>query len=258
MNKIYKLFQNLKKSKKKGFFPFITAGYPNKKTTEEAIDILTKNGADLIELGVPFSDPVADGPVIQEASHIALQKGINLDEIFAIVKKIRSKKNNIPIVLMSYYNPILQYGINKIIEKSKNAGVDGFIIPDLPIEDAKDLGKKFRKNNLYNIFLITLNTSHDRIKKINTYSRGFVYLVSRLGVTGKKITDLDSIKNKINEIRKITKLPIAIGFGVSDPDTAKNISNFGDAVIIGSILVKVLGKNKNQFFNLAKQFRKKI
>jgi tryptophan synthase alpha chain len=258
MNRINLTFKNLKTNKKKGFFPFITAGYPNKKTTEEAIDILTKNGADLIELGVPFSDPVADGPVIQEASHIALQKGINLDDIFSIVKKVRTQKNNIPIVLMSYYNPILQYGLDRIIEKSKICGVDGFIIPDLPIEDAGALSKKFRKNNLACIFLVTLNTSNDRIKKINKHSRGFIYLVSRLGVTGKKVTDFSSIKNKINQMKKNTKLPIAIGFGVSDPETAKNISGLGDAVIVGSILVKTLGVSKLKFNNLSKQFRNKI
>ncbi|MFC1512650.1 tryptophan synthase subunit alpha [bacterium] len=286
MNRIQKMFKHLKAKKEKALFPFIVAGYPDTLTTEKVLLTLAESGADLIEIGVPFSDPVADGPIIQEASYKALVKGINLDCIFNIVKKAR-KKIDVPIVLMSYYNPILAYGLSNAVKMAKKSGVDGFIIPDLLPEDADEFNKLLKEDNLAQIFLVTINSSEERIKKICRKSTGFIYLVSRFGVTGpsrsfsvsgsrsgsrafsvsgsKNLSmrraaeqpslALNPIKDKIKLIKKYTKTPIAVGFGISNPKQAKQIAKIGDAVIVGSAIVKIMNKQTKQIASFIKSFK---
>ncbi|MFC1485053.1 tryptophan synthase subunit alpha [bacterium] len=244
MNRIDKMFQNLNSKKEKGLFPFVTAGYPDLNTTEKIIYTLEKAGADLIEIGVPFSDPIADGPIIQKSSHMALQNGINIDKIFDMIKKIR-QNTNIPIVLMSYYNPLLKLGKEYIVEKSLESGVDGFIIPDLLINESEDFNNFLSKHNLYQIFLASINTKLERLQRITKKTKGFLYLISKLGVTGPADLNVDIIKEKVDYIRSISNIPIAIGFGISNKNQVNQIKNLGDAVIVGSALIKIIGSNKN-------------
>ncbi|MFH1715291.1 MAG: tryptophan synthase subunit alpha [Elusimicrobiota bacterium] len=243
MNRINKMFTKLLEEKRKGVFPFIVGGYPDIKTTGDLIRVLSESGADLLEIGVPFSDPVADGPVIQEASHEALLRGVNIEDLFTVVEHAR-KKTGIPIVFMSYYNPILSFGLEKTAKRAKEAGVDGFIVPDLPPEDGEKFEKILKKNGINCIYLLTINSSKQRIKLISKRSSGFIYLVSRLGVTGMSEIEPEPIKDTVKEIKKYSNIPIAVGFGVSTPAQAKDVSNIADAVIIGSAIVKTIRSAK--------------
>ena len=220
----------------------MVAGYPNENGTLSAIRGLVKGGADIIELGLPFSDPLADGPVIQNASYVALQKGINLPKFLSLVKKIR-KETNLPLVLMTYTNLLYKQGYDRFISLAKKVGIDGFILPDMAIEEAEEYLKAIRKNKADSIFLISPNTSSKRIKKIVSVSSGFLYLVSVFGTTGKqeKIQQytIDAIKNT----KKLVdgKIPIGVGFGVSNPkQTEFFIKKGADAIIVGSAFLRLI------------------
>lgn len=235
MSKIASAFQD-----KKAFIAFITCGDPDLETTAVAVREAVKNGASLIELGIPFSDPTAEGPVIQAASLRALQGGVTTDKIFDLVRELR-KDVTVPLVFMTYANVVFSYGADRFLANCKEVGIDGLILPDVPYEEKEEFLEPCRK---YGVDLISLiaPTSEDRIAMIADEAEGFLYIVSSLGVTGTRTeikTDLASI---MEVVRQSTDLPCAIGFGISTPEQAKKMSDLSDGVIVGSAIVKLLAK----------------
>ena len=235
MSNIKRAFEN-----GKAFIAFITCGDPDIQTTAEAVREAVKNGADLIELGIPFSDPTAEGPVIQGANIRALKGGITTDDVFALVKELR-KDVNVPLVFMTYANVVFSYGTERFAKKCMETGVDGIILPDLPYEEKDEFQPDFSK---YGVTLISLiaPTSENRIAMIAKEAEGFLYIVSSLGVTGTRDeikTDLDSI---VKVVRQNTDIPCAIGFGISTPKQAKQMADISDGAIVGSAIVKYLEK----------------
>lgn len=242
MNRIEHKFKELKRKGKKAFIAFITAGYPNLSTTEKLIYELNKAGVDIIELGVPFSDPLADGPVIQEASQEALLKNTHLIDIIRLVGRVR-KSVAIPICLMSYYNPVFCLGKDKFIREALKNGVDGVIIPDLPPEEDMEFIRDANKAGIYVIFFLSPTSSKKRVKFISKVSRGFIYYVSLTGVTGmREALPLDISKN-IKLIKRYTDKPVCVGFGVSTPKQVKEIGKISDGVIVGSAIVRKIKDN---------------
>jgi len=244
MSRIKNKFSSLKKKQEKALIAYIMVGYPNEKTTISTIRGLIKGGADIIELGFPFSDPIADGPVIQNASTISLNKGTKIDRFFQIVKKIR-KETDIPLILMTYTNILYRKGFDKFMKKAKSFGIDGFILPDMAIEESENYLKAARKNKLDTIFLISPNTSTERIKKIQKASSGFLYLVSMYGTTGMRTKIQKYTIDAIRKTKKIVnkKIPIGIGFGINTPKDTKKFLTLGvDAVIVGSAFLRLIEK----------------
>jgi tryptophan synthase alpha chain len=243
MSKIKEKFADLTANNQRALISYIMVGFPNEKATIASVRGLVKGGADIIELGFPFSDPLADGPVIQNASTVSLDKGTKISKYFDIVKKIR-KETDIPLVMMTYTNILYHAGYTKFIAKAKKAGIDGFILPDMSIEESKEYIQA-TKNNTDTIFLISPNTSKSRIQEISKASTGFLYLVAVFGTTGVKVGikkyTLDAIKN----VKKLTKgkIPIGVGFGVSTPKDVRTYVKAGaDAVIVGSAYLKLIEK----------------
>ncbi len=244
MSRIKDKFSELKKKKEKALIAYIMVGYPNEKTTISAIKGLVKGGADIIELGFPFSDPIADGPVIQNASTISLNKGTKIDKFFQILKKIR-KETDVPLVLMTYTNILYRKGFDQFMQKAKSFGIDGFILPDMAIEESENYLKSARKNKLDTIFLISPNTSIERIKKILKATTGFLYLVSMYGTTGMRTKIQKYTIDAIRKTNKIVnkKIPIGIGFGINTPQEAKKFLTLGtDAIIVGSAFLRLIEK----------------
>ncbi len=243
MSRIKEKFAELEAKNQKALIAYIMAGFPNEKATITTVRGLIKGGADIIELGFPFSDPIADGPVIQNASTISLEKGTKINKFFNIVKKIR-KETDIPLVLMTYTNILYHRGYAKFISEAKKAGMDGFILPDMSVEESKEY-KDAAKNNADTIFLISPNTSKTRIQKIAKVSTGFLYLVAIYGTTGVKSGIKNYTLKAIKDVKKQTKgkIPIGVGFGVSTPQDVKKYIKVGaDAVIVGSAYLKLIEK----------------
>jgi tryptophan synthase alpha chain len=252
MNRVDLLFKRLKREKKKALIPFITAGDPNLATTRDLIFILEECGANIIELGVPFSDPLADGPIIQAASLRALRKGIDLNKILAFVDKVR-QRTDIPLILMTYYNPVYQFGLEELARQASMAGVDGFIIPDLPPEEATEWRDLTKANNLDVIFLVAPNTPLSRAKFVASKTSGFLYAVSVTGITGKREGIPKGLTNYLKMLRSITDKPLVVGFGISSPSQARNIGSMSDGVVVGSALVEFLahrGNKKDGFIHM--------
>lgn len=234
-------FQQLKQNSACALIPFITAGDPDLETTAKAIEVLATSGADIIELGVPYSDPLADGPTIQAAATKALQRGVQLDDVLAIVKEV-TPKIEIPIILFTYYNPIYYRGIETFLQQAKDAGVSGLVVPDLPLEEADILLKPAKEIGIEVTLLIAPTSSQERIKAIAAQSQGFIYLVSVTGVTGVRSEMATGIKDLLAQLQSSTDKPIGVGFGISSPEQAKQVKDWGaDAVIVGSAIVKRLG-----------------
>jgi len=242
MNRIDKKFRELKKQKKPALIVYITAGYPNLSKTKELILEIEKGGADIIELGIPFSDPLADGPTIQLASQRALKNNVSLESVISLVKDIR-KKTHIPLVFMTYYNPVFHYGVAGFVKEAARAGVDGVIIPDLPPEEAGALIKSAKKEKFATIFLLTPTSVRKRMKLVSKASTGFVYYVSLTGTTGARHLLPTDLKNKLRSIKRFTKNPVCVGFGVSSPSQAAEISKSADGVIVGSAIIDLMHKN---------------
>ncbi len=257
MSRIGDAFRRLKKNKKKALVPFITAGDPNSGATKKLIFALERAGADVIELGVPFSDPMADGPVIQKASERALAKGMTLKKVLALVAQAR-KTSQVPLLLMGYFNPILSYGCERFAKDAAKAGVDGAIVVDLPPEESADLDRALKKNGIDLIYLLTPTSDAERIRIVCRRARGFIYFVSMTGVTGAALKSEAEIRSKVSEIRKYTKLPIAIGFGISKPEQAKVMARIGDGAVVGSALVALIHKNAKNPSSKAEAFIKKM
>ena len=243
MTRIKEKFAELEAKKQKALISYIMAGFPNEKATISTVRGLVKGGVDIIELGFPFSDPLADGPVIQNASTISLEKGTKITKFFSLVKKIR-KETDIPLILMTYTNILYHKGYTKFISEAKKAGIDGFILPDMSIEESKEY-LEAAKNKADTIFLISPNTSNIRIQKISKASSGFLYLVAVFGTTGVKTGIKKYTLDAIKQVKKQTKgkIPIGIGFGVSTPEDVKKYIKAGaDAVIVGSAYLKLIEK----------------
>lgn len=233
-------FQKLKENSECALIPFITAGDPDLVTTSKALEVLANNGADMIELGVPYSDPLADGPTIQAAATRALQKGVQLEDVLAIVRQVVGKIN-VPIILFTYYNPIYYRGIETFLRQVKEAGVSGLVVPDLPLEEAEVLLKSAAEIGIEVTLLVAPTSSQERIDAIAAKSQGFIYLVSVTGVTGIRSQMAAGVKDLLADLHSTTDKPIGVGFGISDPEQAKQLKDWGaDAVIVGSAIVKRL------------------
>jgi len=239
--RIQKIFQN----KTKKLLTFTTGGDPDLKTSIKINEIILNNGADIIEIGMPFSDPMADGPTIQLSSNRAIAKGTTLKEIFYICNEIRKKNNTTPIILMGYYNVIYHYGINNFVKKCKESNVDGLIVVDLQPEEDPDLMVKLKKNGIDLIRLVTPTTNVNRLKTILSNASGFLYYVTITGITGQKSADMDELKKSINEIRKYTSLPVVAGFGIKNKNHVKEICEVTDGAVVGSSIVKIIEENIN-------------
>lgn len=242
MNRIERKFKELKAADKKAFIAFITAGYPDLKTTEKLVIELAHSGVDIIELGVPFSDPLADGPVIQEASKAALDKNTHISDILRVVTRAR-KSVDIPICLMTYYNPVFCFGEEKFVKMSVQAGVDGVIIPDLPPEEARSFIKFCRVSKLDTIFFLAPTSTQERIKLIAKVSTGFIYYVSLTGVTGARARLAMDFSGQLELIKQYTNKPVCVGFGISRHQQVKQIAAFSDGVIVGSAIVNKIKEN---------------
>jgi len=254
MNRIDFTFKNLAQQKKKAFIAFITAGDPDLAATHDLVLAFEKAGTDIIELGVPFSDPMADGPTIQASSMRSLQKGTSLTKVLALVKQLRLK-TQIPLCLMTYYNIIFHYGEEKFVKDAKASGVDGIIIPDLPPHEAKVLIAAAKKADLATIFFVAPTTSDERVKQIAQSSTGFIYYVSLTGVTGTNQGIPASSFAHLKRIKKLTTKPVCVGFGVSTAEQVKAMSQVADGVIVGSAIVKEVLKHANDKAMVAKTAR---
>ncbi len=239
LTRIGSLFQNCRTQKRAAFIAYLTAGDPSLEQTPDLVAALEKGGADLIELGVPFSDPIADGPVIQRASERALRAGSSLPRLLHTVRAIR-ERSQIPLLLFSYLNPLLRYGFERLASDVSEAGIDGVLLTDLSVEEADEPVRQLRRAGLDTVFLAAPTSSERRLKLVAEHASGFVYLVSRTGVTGVQQTVSESVEPLIARMRHLTDLPLAVGFGVSTPDQVRQVAAAADGVVVGSALVKLI------------------
>lgn len=236
MSRIAEAFTQLKREGKKGFIPFIVAGDPDLRTTAELLVELANSEATVIELGVPFSDPMADGPVIQRASERALQHGFGLAAILETAAEARQRTNT-PIVLFSYYNPLMQYGAANLIRHAKEAGIDGILVTDLTLEESGDFASALRAKDLDLIFLVAPTSTDTRLQAIAEKATGFIYAVSRAGVTGEQTDVSVAAENLVRRVRQCSNLPVAVGFGISTPEQVAKTWEYADAAVVGSAIV---------------------
>ena len=239
MRRLQPTFQKLAERSEKALIAYIMAGDPTLEDTETYVQQLAQAGADIVELGVPFSDPIADGPVIQQAVERALRSGTSLKKILVTVRSLRTK-TQIPLVLMAYYNSIFRYGEAAFCRDAVAAGVDGLIVPDMPPDEAGTIHPLAEAAGLDVIFLLAPTSTAKRETAVARLSRGFIYYVSLTGITGAKLTDKADVEKKVREIRRYTKTPIAVGFGIATPDDAREVARIADGVIVGSALVKII------------------
>jgi tryptophan synthase alpha chain len=244
MSRIAATFDALKRDKRTALIPYICAGDPFPDTTADVMLALAKAGADVIELGVPFSDPMADGPVIQKASERALAKGIGMTQVLSYVKAFRAKNSSTPVVLMGYANPIERYGIERFIADAKAAGVDGVLVVDYPPEEAEAFAAQLKRVELDPIFLLAPTSTDERMASVGRIASGYVYYVSLKGVTGAGHLDTDAVALVLPRIRKHVSVPVGVGFGIRDAATAQAIGRVADAVVIGSRLVQIMETQK--------------
>ena len=234
MSRIEKHFESLCNSGRKGLIPFITAGDPVSDITVPLMHAMVEAGADLIELGIPFSDPMADGPVIQKANQRALSHGTSLHDVLDMVKQFRNKDQATPVLFMGYLNPVEAMGYEEFADAAKQAGVDGLLLVDQPPEEASEFNELLYQRDIDPIYLLAPTSTPQRMEIVSLEARGFVYYVSIRGVTGSAALDYDEIRQSISEIRKHTRLPVGVGFGINSPESAVKIGEHADAVVIGS------------------------
>lgn len=245
MNRLEQTFQTLKNKKEKAFVPYIMAGDGGLEVLEERLIFLEKCGVSAVELGIPFSDPVADGPTIQQAGIRALENGTTLKKVLQTVEAAREKVS-IPIILMTYMNPVLAFGLDRFAELAHQAGVDGCIIPDLPIEEEDIIEPLLNQFNIDLIRLVTLTSTSERIKEIAGKGNGYVYAVTVTGITGARNGFDENLGKFLNEVKSISPLPVLAGFGISTPEHVKEVSQYCDGVIVGSKIVDLFSQNKLQ------------
>jgi tryptophan synthase alpha chain len=236
MSRMSKKFESLQLDGHKGFIPFVTAGDPDLETSISIVLKLAEMGADVIELGVPFSDPMADGPTIQRSSQRALDGGTTLPGVLKLAAEFR-KKSDVPIVLFSYFNPIMRFGVEQFIDTAKASGVDGVLLPDVIEDESQAISDRFAENDIDLISLIAPTTTDDRLEKICENAKGFIYAVSRAGVTGTQDTTTSAAKTLVCRARKFTNLPIAVGFGISTAEQITEVWQYADAAVVGSAIV---------------------
>jgi tryptophan synthase alpha chain len=239
-NRIDRRFAELAESGRSGLIPYVTAGHPSTEATVPVLHRLVEGGADLLELGVPFSDVMADGPVIQNACQRALDGGMTLDRVFDMVRSFRETDAETPLILMGYMNPIERRGLATFVEQAEAAGVDGLLIVDCPSDEADDTRAALAEKSMHQIFLVAPTTTDSRMERMAPLAGGFVYYVSLKGVTGSAALDADALAPAIERLRAHTPLPVAVGFGISTPDQAADVARVANAVVIGSALVKAL------------------
>jgi tryptophan synthase alpha chain len=247
MSKISQVFKN-----NKAFIAFITGGDPDIETTEKLILEMQNSGVDIIEIGIPFSDPIAEGVVIQEADERALKSGTTTDKLFDMVNRIKNKIK-IPLLFMTYINPIFTYGKEKFMNNCKNCGISGVIVPDMPFEEREELSGVCETYGI-DLILLIAPTSSERIQMIAKEAKGFLYCVSSLGVTGVRSEIKTDIKNMIDEVKKVSDVPCAIGFGISTPEQAQNMAEFANGVIVGSAIVKIIGEHGRNSIEPVKKY----
>ncbi|HZI60376.1 MAG TPA: tryptophan synthase subunit alpha [Pyrinomonadaceae bacterium] len=244
MGRIQEAFTSLKEQRRKGFIPFITAGDPNLKTTEQILIELDRGGATVIELGVPFSDPMADGPVIQRASERALKNSFGLDDLLQMVARARQHIDT-PIILFSYFNPLLQFGITRLAQSAKASGIDGVLVTDLTPEESGEIESELRANDLDMIFLVAPTSTDERLKLVAEHASGFVYAISRAGVTGTREKVSAEAEKLVKRMREFTSLAIAVGFGISTVEQVRDVQRYADAVVVGSAIVAEMERLTN-------------
>lgn len=243
MNRIDKKFKQLKKEGRKAFIAFVTAGYPDLRTTEQLVLEFEKRGVDIVELGVPFSDPIADGPVIQAASYEALKKKTTLKKILVLVKRLR-ENTQMPLAAMSYFNPILRYGLSRFIRDAVSSGLDALIIPDLPPEEEREFAKEARRHGLELVLFLSPTTTPERARSIARSAQGFIYFVSLTGVTGARRDLPKELAGHLRAAKRFAgKTPVCAGFGVSTREQVRYVSRHADGVIVGSAIVKKIAEN---------------
>jgi len=257
LNRIDDLFAKLRNNNRTALMPYLMAGYPDAETSQELLVAVAEAGADLVEFGIPYSDPLADGPTIQAAAEEALKGTINTDIVFDLVKKAR-EDTDIPIVIMTYYNTVYRYGLDRFAKNAAASGVDGVITPDLPPEEAGSWKESAAKHGLATVMLAAPTSTDERLKKVAEASEGFVYCVSLTGVTGARSNLPANLADFISRIRNVTDKPLAVGFGISRPEQARHISDIADGVIIGSALVSLIGKSKDDCIQAAKTYISEI
>lgn len=243
MTRIDTRFQLRAKEGRKLLIPYFTAGDPNLETAVPMMHAMVEAGADLIELGVPFSDPMAEGPVIQKAMERALEHNVSLRDVIEIVSEFRQKDQETPVILMGYLNPVEVMGYAEFAKSAAKAGIDGILTVDIPPEEAEDYVTAMKAENLDRIFLVSPTTSNDRIKAISDVSGGFLYYVSLKGVTGAGHLDVKGVQDNVSNIRTLTQLPVGVGFGIKDAESAASIGSVADAVIVGSAIIKKIEEN---------------
>jgi tryptophan synthase alpha chain len=246
-------FQN-----KPSLVAYVTSGDPDLATTRDIVFAAIKNGASIIELGVPFSDPLADGPVIQRASERALKHGTSLDQVLKLAAEIREQSQSVGLIIFTYLNPILQMGLEKFCKIARLAGVDGVLVTDLPVEEAEPYLADMRRNELAPIFLAAPTSTDQRLKKIAQASQGFVYAVSRTGVTGARKQLSEDAQSLVTRLRKFTKLPIAVGFGISTPEQFAAVGHYADAAVVGSAIVDVIERNPGKEADSVAEFIRQL
>ena len=251
MSRIQSLFNG-----RKALIAYITAGDPTPERTPQLVAALERGGADLIELGVPFSDPIADGPVIQRGAERALKSGTTVKKVLEIARRIR-EKSQIPLLLFTYLNPVLRYGLDQLAKDAKAAGIDGCLLTDLSVEEASPYVNLMRSAGLDTVFLAAPTSTPERLKLVAQYSTGFVYLVSRTGVTGERASVSDSIQPLVQSMRAATTLPLAVGFGISTPEQAREVAHLADGVVVGSAFVRLIEQN-GDLESFARSLRKGI
>jgi tryptophan synthase alpha chain len=244
MTRIGRLFETLKRENRKGMIAYLTAGDPSPDRTPALIEALVRGGADLIELGVPFSDPIADGPVIQRAGDRALKAGTTLRKVLEIAAQIR-ERSEVPLLLFTYLNPVMRYGLDRLAKDAAGCGMDGCLLIDASVEEAHEYIGAMHRHGLDTVFLATPTSTERRLKLVAEYSSGFVYLVSRTGVTGERDSISDSVAPLVRRMREITELPLAVGFGVSRPEHVAQLGPQVEAVVVGSAIVRLIERNRD-------------
>lgn len=253
MSHIAEVFSGLAKQDRCALISYITAGDPSPDHTLDLMQMLVAAGADMIELGVPFSDPMADGPVIQAACERALKFNTSLHDVINIVKRFRKYNPTTPVILMGYLNPIERMGYQMFARNAKNAGIDGVLTVDMPPEESHDLVASLQQQSLDPVYLLSPTSTKQRIRKIADAASGFLYYVSLKGVTGAANLDVEAVRQKLAQIRQQTQLPIGVGFGIHDACSAASIAEFSDAVVVGSAIVRIIESNQGNFQNMQKQ-----